>query len=202
MRARVPFCARVPQSPRRPTGHTPNIITTYAVVFKLFMCLSLWYGHIASFLWTSILAYVFDCMDGQYARRYRMTSVVGDPAGNPTTHYRPAVDWYDHVTDVGAWLCILCILWVKYRRTVTKWHVVLAAATLGTMIASVGCVQQASQAYNDNKPEMLDGLSKVCPKQEQYNRRIRCLGSGVCMSIWIMLILHLMILRLRKTTMV
>lgn len=59
------------------TGHTPNVITTYAVVFKFLACYALWKENIKVFVLSVMLAYIFDCFDGQYARRYNMVTEFG-----------------------------------------------------------------------------------------------------------------------------
>lgn len=69
---------------------TPNMITTLA----LFCTIAIVYFilnkkcEIAAFFY--ILAYFFDCMDGLYARKYKMTSKYGD-------YYEHIVDWIRNV---------------------------------------------------------------------------------------------------------
>lgn len=68
------------------TGHTANDITTYSFVCGLLAVCALWQDHLAWFAGLFALSYAFDCMDGQLARAYNMTSEFGDV--------------YDHVTDI------------------------------------------------------------------------------------------------------
>ena len=52
----------------RRTGHTPNMLTTYSFVSGLLAVRCLWQWSHALFVLFSVLGYVFDCMDGQFAR--------------------------------------------------------------------------------------------------------------------------------------
>jgi hypothetical protein len=44
------------------TGHTPNLVTTYSVVCKLVAVGSVWVGDWRTFVVTTVLAHLFDCM--------------------------------------------------------------------------------------------------------------------------------------------
>jgi phosphatidylglycerophosphate synthase len=66
---------------------TPNGITTISLIFGLITCF-LYYKKkymLASLFF--ILAYFFDCMDGQYARTYNMQSKFGALYDNLSDHF-------------------------------------------------------------------------------------------------------------------
>lgn len=70
----------------REWNHTPNMLTTYSFATGVLAVGALMANHVAVFALLFLVSYVFDCMDGQMARRYHMTSRFGD--------------LYDHVTDI------------------------------------------------------------------------------------------------------
>lgn len=74
------------------TGHSPNHITTYSFACGVLSIAALVSGHFGAFLILFLFCYLFDCADGQMARRYDRVTVAGD--------------WYDHLTD----LCVLAML--------------------------------------------------------------------------------------------
>ena len=71
-------------------GQTPNMITTYSFVTGLLAVVALAMNHLALFATLYFVSYLFDCMDGQLARKYNMCSEWGDR--------------YDHRTDVVVFL--------------------------------------------------------------------------------------------------
>jgi phosphatidylglycerophosphate synthase len=76
---------------------TPNYITTLSVIFKFITLYSFYYNKYLIATIAIILAYLFDCCDGSYARKYNMTSRLGD--------------LYDHISDI-TYLIIFCILFL------------------------------------------------------------------------------------------
>jgi hypothetical protein len=89
----------------RATHHTPNMLTTYSFVCGLLGLAALAHGHVGWFTSLLLLSYLFDCADGQFARRYGMVTTFGD--------------LYDHGTDL---LVLVLMLIVLSRHTHTHTH--------------------------------------------------------------------------------
>ena len=81
------------------TRHTPNILTTYSLITGLVACYFLYKKHMILFSIFYLLSYFFDCIDGHFARKYAMTSNIGD--------------MYDHIKD--GFIFIL-IIWIVYKN--------------------------------------------------------------------------------------
>lgn len=83
-------------------GFTPNLLTTVSLIAGL---MSIWFLYTNQifialiFLWIS---YFYDCMDGHYARKYKMISQAGD--------------WYDHVKDFIVTLLYLGVLFFVHGK--------------------------------------------------------------------------------------
>jgi phosphatidylserine synthase len=85
------------------SGHTPNLITFYGLVLRILALVALGNMHrpVGPFACLWLLGYAMDCMDGQFARAYEMTSEFGDI--------------FDHTSDVLLHFSLFgYILW-RYR---------------------------------------------------------------------------------------
>ena len=65
------------------TGHTPNLITLEGTVVYSFALKMLVDNRLPEFALLYGLGYFFDCLDGHFARRYKMTSKFGE--------------WFEHI---------------------------------------------------------------------------------------------------------
>ena len=129
------------------TGHTPNVITTYSFAFALLAAAALARGNRATFVGCFVLAYLFDCIDGQFARRYDMASVLGD--------------LYDHTTDVLGYLIFFGIAWARYRDRIGTADLAVFAALVLMMSVHFGC-QQRWAAHRAPTAESLDITKPLC----------------------------------------
>lgn len=146
------------------TGHTPNIITTYSFISGLASLYFLYLDKRMEFAFFFILNYVFDCIDGHFARRYDMITEFGD--------------FYDHVTDILIPLGVIIILSFKYykQRTFPRLSVILLLTILSFMtMVHFGCQQK--NIPNKKIDELLDTFIPFCPKKEQITIT-RFFGSG------------------------
>lgn len=134
----------------RATGHTPNIITTYSFVCGLGAVWCLRRESVLGFVLLFAAAYVFDCLDGQFARRYKMTSVFGD--------------LYDHATDLIVYALI--VVTVVQRRPTALTHpatLTVAALALVGLLVNIGCQQHLHHRNNPGRQwETLDALQCLC----------------------------------------
>lgn len=110
------------------TNHTPNDVTTYSFICGLLSVLLLYNGCITAFCILFALSYVFDCMDGQMARKYDMVTKDGDA--------------YDHATDWIVYILLLLVMYNRYKNTTGRFWVltVLIVALVGTCVYT-GCQQ-------------------------------------------------------------
>lgn len=141
----------------RATHHTPNTITTYSFLCGLAAVWFLAQGCVGAFVLLYSAAYVFDCMDGQFARRYGMTSTFGD--------------LYDHVTDliVYSLVCAVVLRKLGARRSngdIAVMYALLLVALLGLLV-NAGCAQRVHRLQQpDRQTETLDALQGLCPCED------------------------------------
>lgn len=87
-------------------GATPNVLTTISGIFGLLAAYAVWKGQfIAAAIWF-LLGYLFDCMDGNFARRYDMVTTFGD--------------WYDHVKDITVFVLLLVAIWFQRATSISS----------------------------------------------------------------------------------
>jgi phosphatidylglycerophosphate synthase len=136
----------------RSTGLTPNGVTTIGLVAGLAAAYCLWRGQVVAFVVLSIVNYVADCADGYMARRYKMTSAIGD--------------YYDHASDVIVHVALFAAVVARYPR----WKLVpLFAAAAALYVASgsyLGCQQAHIQKKGEGRGETLDLLSALCYSED------------------------------------
>lgn len=127
---------------------TPNKITTLGLLSTLVMIYLIFKGHCQLAAIFYIVAYFFDCMDGCFARKYKMTSKYGD-------YYEHIVDWIRNIA-----LVLMIVYSCKCNNRITP---IVVLITL-FVIANI------KQAYQDkyyklktgrNETESLDFLQKI-----------------------------------------
>jgi phosphatidylglycerophosphate synthase len=165
----------------RRTGHTPNVLTTYSFVCCLISRWFLWKDHIATFFVFHHLGYLFDCMDGQMARRYNMTSRFGD--------------LYDHSTDIIGDILLGIIVWLKYRHVIRAGHVALVLVLLAMLPVAIGCQQlyYRPRRAMDEGDESLDKCICLCQTGESI-RWTRFFGVGTWQLVTSIVVVHLHLL--------
>ena len=128
------------------TNHSANTITSYSFFFGLLSLYSLWTGYVGLFVVFYLISYVFDCMDGQFAREYNMTTRFGD--------------FYDHTTDMIVYIGIAVVVFQKKKRPMTNTVLLILILTVSMVIMSIGCQQRRKPAHIG--PETLDLAMKTC----------------------------------------
>ena len=78
---------------------TPNQITTIGNIFGITGIYKLYKNNYISSAILYLIRYIFDCIDGYYARKYNMITNFGD--------------WYDHISDLLIHLIYIILLYVK-----------------------------------------------------------------------------------------
>lgn len=135
-------------------GFTPNIITTISLIFGILCSIFIYRKQyiIAFILW--LLAYLFDCCDGFFARKYSMTSKFGD--------------YYDHGCDLLKTLLVNCVIIKSDIRIEYKFIFILLQLLLGFLsLWHMGCQQKfydnSMNAVND---EFLSKFKILCQNKD------------------------------------
>jgi phosphatidylglycerophosphate synthase len=151
---------------------TPNMITTLGLLCTLIMIYLIFKGECQIAAIFYIVAYFFDCMDGCYARKYKMTSKYGD-------YYEHIVDWIRNTA-----LILMIVYGCKCNDNFTS---IIVLITLFV-------IENIKQAYQDkyykvktgrNETESLDFLQKIVSppddleKLEDTIKKLTYVGWGV-----------------------
>tara|TARA_B100000029_G_C17248130_1_gene841695 strand:- start:75 stop:659 length:585 start_codon:yes stop_codon:yes gene_type:complete len=135
---------------------TPNMITTLSLISTL---IGIQYIYVEQYKIGAILYYIgyfFDCMDGNYARTYNMTSNFGDK--------------YDHIGDgIKVIFLIICLYLLKINKC-TKVLFVIISFMLGIIsLIHLGCQEKIKKS--DDK-SVLDIFKFLCldPNHIIYTR--------------------------------
>lgn len=119
------------------TNHTPNDVTTYSFMCGLLSVLFLYNGAVTAFAVLFALSYIFDCMDGQMARKYDMVTKDGDA--------------YDHASDWIVYILLFYVMYDRYKEVRGNIIVlaVLVMALIGTCVYT-GCQQKYTKDNNSH----------------------------------------------------
>lgn len=154
--------------------HIPNVITTYSFFFSLLSRWFLWYDNIMGFVIFNHLGYFFDCMDGQFARKYDMVSQFGDI--------------YDHTTDIFVDVLLFVIIWKKYQHVIPMWCIALIPVAAFMLAMSMGCQQLNYNSQPGN--ELIDVNRILCPSASSI-QWTRFFGAGTWQWFMTMLVVFL-----------
>lgn len=145
-------------------GFTPNMITGLSAVFGY---ISLYFLYKERFAHAGIcffIQYFFDCMDGYFARKYKMTSKAGD--------------MFDHIKDATV---NLGLMYVFYTRK--DWiGIGLALSTIVCVSFQLGC-QEIMYDSNESPTLTVTKTLSPCTTKESAERLmpyLRWLGCGTC----------------------
>tara|TARA_Y100000389_G_C17369064_1_gene467989 strand:- start:317 stop:904 length:588 start_codon:yes stop_codon:yes gene_type:complete len=150
---------------------TPNMITTMSLLFTL---IGIDYMYNSSYKIAGILyfiGYFFDCMDGNYARTYNMTSQFGD--------------YYDHIGDtIKCIFLLVCIYFIKIKRK-TKIIIINIIFVLGLlMLQHLGCQEQIKDKKDKS---VLEIFNTLCSNKEfiKYTKYLGCGTVQLIISLFI-----------------
>jgi phosphatidylglycerophosphate synthase len=163
----------------RQHGATPNMITTLSVIAS---GLAIWNvysgGSKLVFVVCAALAYLFDCLDGHFARRYDMCTTFGD--------------YYDHLSD---WAYFIGLFYVAFvirglKTNMRPYKMMIYGAIVFTLIASVihvGFQEIIYQTKTRNESPTLDIFSqlsnKLCAIPESCIKASRWFGLGTFVAV-------------------
>jgi phosphatidylglycerophosphate synthase len=133
------------------TGHTPNMITTYSLITGLLAIYYLVKKRPELFLTLFTVSYFFDCLDGFYARKYKMTSKFGDI--------------YDHFKDIFVHVLLAYFVLKMYYNKIKVTHIFAIIILLLLMSKHLGCQYKIL----DKKEESLYKFAGMCDSNEQVS---------------------------------
>ena len=107
---------------REDLGFTPNGVTILSIVFSILAIASLWYRHLALFVLLSAIAYWMDDLDGVMARKYKLTSKIGEIL--------------DHASDALYFVGVYLVLVVRFKA-LSKMPVVMILLLLSSLIPTI-----------------------------------------------------------------
>lgn len=160
----------------RPLRLTPNMITTFSLLFGLASAIMFHHEYYASSAAFFITAYILDCADGNYARMYDMETVFGD--------------YYDHFSDIFKVLALSVAIIVHRPLSVkikTRFFLILAILVyLSSM--HLGCQEHIYSPFSEK--HFLGVFKSVCPNRK-YIRWTRYFGVGTQMIFITLFILSI-----------
>ena len=130
------------------------------------------------------ISYLFDCMDGHYARKYNMVSKGGD--------------LYDHVKDVVVHIVLFAVLFYRYPVNPGKRYIIMATMALFTILMTthLGCQEKI---YDTEESDTLSFSRKMClGDPEKTVKFTRYFGCGTFAVVIIALANYMNGIRLNK----
>jgi phosphatidylglycerophosphate synthase len=148
---------------REKLGFTPNGVTVLSIIFSFIAIYLLWAGNLILFVFFSALAYWMDDLDGVMARKYKLTSKIGEIL--------------DHVSDALYFVGVYLVLVFKYKA-LKKMPVVMVLFLLSSLIPTVhyACANRVCRG-DAAEVSAIGLLAKIiCPKDPAANE---CLASSL-----------------------
>lgn len=154
-------------------SHTPNMISVYGAIVSVVHLYYIWVEDFPRFTFYFWLSYIFDCLDGYYARKYNMVTKKGD--------------YFEHIRDILSLLSISAILIFKYKDQISSFAIMLFASSSFMTGIHVGCTQIQ---YNGSLGESLDVLKFTCfhPSIASFSQYF---GVGMYMAVINFLVLYI-----------
>lgn len=121
------------------------------------------------------ISYIFDCLDGNYARRYNMETDFGD--------------WLDHLTDVIEIVSMSgVILLSPYINSIWKYgYSTMLIVNGGLMSWHIGCQEKNYRELEGSVESVLTPFESLCQKKEdiEYSRYFGCANfmGGICLFL-------------------
>lgn len=162
----------------RNTGHTPNILTTYSLITGLISCYFLNIKNLLLFSLFYIISYFFDCADGFFARKYSMTSNIGDI--------------YDHVKDISVSLLIIYITFKNSRKNINSTVIAISLVFLALSLYYISCQENnCDDKFKDKNNGTLKFLNKLCKDRVHNIKWARYFGPGTFNIFFILIICYI-----------
>ncbi|MDD4931400.1 MAG: CDP-alcohol phosphatidyltransferase family protein [Candidatus Colwellbacteria bacterium] len=104
---------------------TPNMLTTISTIFGALAFYFLYKRREELFVGSLILYYLFDCLDGYYARKYGMCTKFGD--------------YYDHVKDLIVALTVIGLIFYRLYRSKNYKSMIALGVACATVFIQMSC---------------------------------------------------------------
>lgn len=157
---------------------TPNILTSISLILGIISILLI---HRKKYYLGSVIffiSYMFDCFDGNMARRYNMVSDFGD--------------LYDHISDLIKVIFFLYIIFSSEDINVTKKKILIYIVfTFGIlMLWHLGCQEKQYKNQKNSSKSVLNNFEFLC-KKKSYIKISKYFGCGSLVLILSFYIIYL-----------
>lgn len=165
----------------RKWNFTPNQITTIGNIFGFMGIYKLYKGKYIESAIFYFIRYIFDCLDGYYARKYNEITIFGD--------------WYDHISDILIFLIYLILLFLKNKKLFFKFSILLIIILY---LMFIHFYYQELYYNNDDESPTLDYIKKLVPKnlipknkQDLENKLLmtKYFGNGIMILLIILVLI-------------
>jgi phosphatidylglycerophosphate synthase len=157
----------------RELGFNPNMLTTIGTIFGILSVYSVYIDkYIQGFIFFWI-SYYFDCLDGFYARKYKLYSKFGD--------------YYDHIRDVIVAIFLNSVILYKLKSGRERAVFVVVFFTfLLLSLVHMGCQEKKSTDTCNN--DSLQLLTKLCIDKShiEYTRYVGIGTLNLVISLFIL----------------
>jgi phosphatidylglycerophosphate synthase len=150
-------------------NYTPNGLTTISLIFALASLYHLYHHQGYQFAIYFVLSYLFDCMDGNYARKYKMVSDGGDK--------------YDHYKDLLVVIAIICIIFMRYNTTEFPILLVIVSVLIVLAAMSVQCHEKITDKGTSDTLQILDIVAPSKETCSNYIQYLRFFGPGTLVFV-------------------
>ena len=156
---------------------SPNGLTTLSVIFGLLSFKSIMFHDnfkLASLL--LLVAYYFDCLDGYYARKYKMETYIGD--------------YYDHFSDIIKIALILFAIYYKRPDVFTSSNIIIFLIFIYLMMTHIGCQEKNVITNLPTLSPSLTILKKLCNNKNNI-KYTKYFGTGTFILVICVFIFNL-----------
>lgn len=159
-------------------NYTPNGLTTISLIFALAALYHLYIREGYYFAAYFVLSYLFDCMDGNYARRYGMVSDNGD--------------MYDHYKDFSVIGLMIIIIYARYN--VIEYPVALLVLVCIFILAMItlGCHENIT--IDEHKSDTLKIFRMMAPNRDtclKFTEYFRYFGPGTLVITFVAIMAYI-----------
>lgn len=150
---------------------TPNHITTLSLIFAIIAIIALANYKFTPFAICFYISYIFDCMDGHYARKYGLVTKFGD--------------YYDHIKDISVIIAMILVILYRYKLNTKTTVIFLVYILLTAYLLSfhMGCQERLYQ--NEESPS-LSKLKMLCfGNPEKTIQFTKWFGAGTWVILFI-----------------
>jgi phosphatidylglycerophosphate synthase len=160
---------------------TPNMITTFGMIIGLLTIYALYKKKYILAFFLFWFCYLLDCLDGYYARKYKMVTRFGD--------------YFDHFRDLFVCVFVIYLLYKDMNTKVQKDVYIISVIVFAILV----CTHFGAQELNSMSPEhneCLGMLTQLC-KHKDYIEYTKFFGCGTFMLVLSLFILSRHILQNR-----